>query len=129
MVFNGTKNGVNKLNSQNCLWHMRLYFSLLNYDEWLYRMKSVTHRSSMVETLSMVLELHEMYMWLFWTSIAGFSLCWECNALVNVFFGNALDIEKHTSRAWSDSKKRSKKLGIQLSDMNGCGKIFSCYNT
>ena len=37
-----------------------------------------------------------------------FSLCWECHALVNVFFGNALDIEKHTSRAWSGTEFQSK---------------------
>ena len=51
MFFNGTSNDVNKLNFQNCLWDTRLYFSLLNYDEWLYPMKSVTRRLSMVKTL------------------------------------------------------------------------------
>ena len=36
-----------------------------------------------------------------------FSLCWECHVLVIVFFGNALDIEKHTSRAWLGTEFQS----------------------
>ena len=37
-----------------------------------------------------------------------FLLCWKCHALVNVFFGNALAIAKHTSRAWSGTEFQSK---------------------
>ena len=102
-------------------------------------MKSVTHHSSMVKTL-WYSELHDMYMWLFWTSIAGFR-CVENAMLYSLFSLGMLWTSKYilvgldqiknfrVKFHFMNAPQYGKKQGIQMSDLNGKVQIFSFNNT